>query len=77
MNFVVEKNHTFSFFIIYSRLFWKEEKEKKNEMCIFDALFYTENENCKDQHIIHVFVLLGKFHIRTIWLNVNQFLPIL
>ncbi len=27
--------------------------------------FYTENKkfNCKEQHIIHLFILLGKFHI--------------
>ncbi len=27
------------------------------EICIFDVLFYTENENlnCKEQHIIHIY----------------------
>ncbi len=36
------------------------------EICIFDVLFYTENENlnCKEQHIIHLFILLGKFHVQ-------------
>ncbi len=32
-------------------------------MCIFDALFYTENGNCKEQHVMHVFIFLGKLHI--------------
>uniref|UniRef100_A0A3B3RJW6 Reverse transcriptase zinc-binding domain-containing protein n=1 Tax=Paramormyrops kingsleyae TaxID=1676925 RepID=A0A3B3RJW6_9TELE len=60
------------FHCIYSRVFWKDmefyisrKMECMIEICIFDVLFYTESErlNCKEQHIIHLFILLGKFHI--------------
>ncbi len=60
------------FYCIYSRLFWKDLEFYINrkivcmiEICIFDVLFYTENENLnrKEQHILHLFILLGKFHI--------------
>ncbi len=52
VNFVVKKNKLF-YFCVYVY------------MCIFDALFYTENKNgnCKEQHVMHVFIFLGKFHI--------------
>ncbi len=64
--------HIFFFNCIYSRLFWKDLEFYINrkiecmiEICIFDVLFYTENENLnrKEQHILHLFILLGKFHI--------------
>jgi len=35
------------------------------EICVFDVLFYTQRDNleCKEQHIIQLFILLGKYHI--------------
>ncbi len=50
------------------------------EICIFDVLFYTENENLnvKEQHIIHLFISLeNSIYIKSSGLNVNQILHIL